>query len=1509
MSNLMNNTIPVTSEGAEHMFTRNRKRSALRTGSIVRRIGIGVVVMTMLLGFGVAPAIAGTVSVTGSVDVHANSAIDNTFDLVAAEPVITESFAFEWVTNTVIVISAPPNFQFNTTQMVTGQVIAGDIDIGGGAGMPFAVAPSPTTIQFTVVTQSTVASSIRFTNIQLRAIDCAAGTLGDAADILVNITNPPGAPANAVLVDVAVINDATDIYQFSLTADPLTQLPAADILFTITALDACNNPIANFVPPAPITLIAAGGAGTRTYSNGTLAVTPTVANQAELGVINMFDANGQGTFNATSPVGEDPLINVSANLGPASGSVDVRWITATCAIVPTGILKPVNTLHAVTCTVTQNGGTPLSGVNITFNVTAGPNMGAMALDTTNAAGQATFFYNGGPDTGIDTIQATGAVGAVTLMCDATVEWISPTCMVAAMPATQVGGMQTVSVDVESRPGVDAPDGTVVSVEVISGPNAGLVGNAMTVAGVADFMYMSNGDPGLDTVRASGSIATAPFECIQTKEWIAPACSLDPSMAVNRVSTAHTVTITLVRRPGVPAAGVNVTFDVTAGPNAAAVAPQVIMTDVMGNADFTYMGGATPGVDTITATGDVDGVVFNCVAMKEFIDSGCMIQPVMDINQIGTDHEVTITVLRTTPPDTPAVNTIVNFTVTGVNNVVGAAVTDVNGQATFQYTGGMTPGMDTITADTVVDGVPVTCMATKEWVDAACTLTPPNANNPVGSMHNLTATVTNNGAPAAGVLVNFAVTSGPNTGVPIAAALTNAMGQAFASYTSNGLVGTDTIEATGEVPGPGGAAISCTATKTWVVMPTCTIAAMAPSAAGGMQVVTANVERAPGVPATDGTVVNFAVIAGPDAGVVDSAMTVGGTATFNLNNAGGPGVDTITASATVDGMATNCFGTKEWVQPSCTLSPPMAVNRVNTPHTVTITLLRRPGVPAAGVSVTFDVTAGPNAIAVAPQMIVTDANGNADFTYMGGATPGVDTITASGTIEGAAFNCTANKEFINSGCMIDPLMDTNQVGTQHTVTVTVLRNSPPDTPAANAIVNFTVTGVNNAVGAAVTNVNGEATFQYTSNGTPGADTITADTVVDGVAITCNATKNWIEAACSLDPANDTNLVGTNHLTTVTVTENGAPAVGIIVSFNISAGPNAGAADFAVTDGAGQAVFDYTSNGTPGVDTIRASGNISGVPFECTTSKTWLDPQCSLAPPAANKTNGEQHTVTVTVTRDGAAAAGVSVDFNVTAGPNAGLVHNEVTDGAGQAAFTYTGAGGAGTDTIEVSGIIDGIPFNCTATITWQVADGNGIDPDIEDGAPNNGDGNNDGIPDKLQPHVASFPDIFGVYVTIVSPPGTTLMNVMALNTPDGGIPPPDVVFPIGWIKFEVHGVAPGASIVVDIIMHGSPTVNTYYKFGPTPIIPVDTFYRFLFDGTTGSEVVGNIVRLTLVDGLRGDSDLAANGIIVEPGAPALEAENPQPLVPPTCGLCAPGAAISMPLMLIGWFMLRRSRRRD
>jgi hypothetical protein len=93
----------------------------------------------------------------------------------------------------------------------------------------------------------------------------------------------------------------------------------------------------------------------------------------------------------------------------------------------------------------------------------------------------------------------------------------------------------------------------------------------------------------------------------------------------------------------------------------------------------------------------------------------------------------------------------------------------------------------------------------------CTLTPATATNLVGSNHSVKATLTLSGGPLAGVNVTFSVTSGPNTGAGNSA-LTDMNGEATFGYMSNGMTGSDTIQASATV---NGTPVSCMAQKQWV----------------------------------------------------------------------------------------------------------------------------------------------------------------------------------------------------------------------------------------------------------------------------------------------------------------------------------------------------------------------------------------------------------------------------------------------------------------------------------------------------------------------------------------------------------------------------------------------------------------------------------------------------------------------------------------------------------------------
>ena len=165
------------------------------------------------------------------------------------------------------------------------------------------------------------------------------------------------------------------------------------------------------------------------------------------------------------------------------------------------------------------------------------------------------------------------------------------------------------------------------------------------------------------------------------------------------------------------------------------------------------------------------------------------------------------------------------------------------------------------------------------------------------------------------------------------------------------------------------------------------------------------------------------------------------------------------------------------------------------------------------------------------------------------------------------------------------------------------------------------------------------------------------------------------------------------------------------------------------------------------------------------------------------------------------------------------------------------------------------------------DQDGVNDWTELGGPNQGDGNGDGIPDSAQPHVASTLSLDGAYaVTFAVNPNQTLANVMPIANPSPG-DAPNQSFPLGYFSFEVHDLNPGAATEVDIYLPSWMRVNGWWKYGRTPDNPTPHWYNFTFDGTTGAEINGNVITLHFVDGQRGDDDLTANGVIVDPGAPS------------------------------------------
>ena len=151
------------------------------------------------------------------------------------------------------------------------------------------------------------------------------------------------------------------------------------------------------------------------------------------------------------------------------------------------------------------------------------------------------------------------------------------------------------------------------------------------------------------------------------------------------------------------------------------------------------------------------------------------------------------------------------------------------------------------------------------------------------------------------------------------------------------------------------------------------------------------------------------------------------------------------------------------------------------------------------------------------------------------------------------------------------------------------------------------------------------------------------------------------------------------------------------------------------------------------------------------------------------------------------------------------------------------------------------------------------------------GNGDYYADWTQANVTSLHTADGSqYVTLSCPAGEFLQGVTAIANPSSGNTPSGATFPFGFFNFTITGLEAGGTTSLTINLPAGETVNSYWKYGPTPDNNVPHWYNFMYDNVTGTGAVinGSEIVLNFVDGQRGDDDLTPDAKIIEPGAPGI-----------------------------------------
>ncbi len=206
------------------------------------------------------------------------------------------------------------------------------------------------------------------------------------------------------------------------------------------------------------------------------------------------------------------------------------------------------------------------------------------------------------------------------------------------------------------------------------------------------------------------------------------------------------------------------------------------------------------------------------------------------------------------------------------------------------------------------------------------------------------------------------------------------------------------------------------------------------------------------------------------------------------------------------------------------------------------------------------------------------------------------------------------------------------------------------------------------------------------------------------------------------------------------------------------------------------------------------------------------------------------------------------------------------------------------------------------------DGDGVPASTEDQAPNNGDGNGDGTPDRLQSGVTSLPSATGRgYITLELQNGNCnqLTDVAALTEAQNPSSDTSFDYPFGLVSFRI----PCESATVRVYFHGTTSLSgyTYRKYGPTTpgIVSTSAWYS-LPNVSFGTANIGGTnvpyAQFTLTDGRLGDDTDGADNIIYDQGGPGSPGGGAT-AVPAMDGFGA--ATLSLLLLLAGLYVWRRN----
>ena len=389
----------------------------------------------------------------------------------------------------------------------------------------------------------------------------------------------------------------------------------------------------------------------------------------------------------------------------------------------------------------------------------------------------------------------------------------------------------------------------------------------------------------------------------------------------------------------------------------------------------------------------------------------------------------------------------------------------------------------------------------------------------------------------------------------------------------------------------------------------------------------------------------------------------------------------------------------------------------------VSVLDQNGSAYAGAVVTFSVTAGGGTLSATTA--TTNASGQARSTLTLGSDPGPNTVSATvAGLEPVAFTATATaiEQTPQSLTKVSGEGQAGQAGATLAAPFVVSVLDEDGAAIAGAVVTFSVTAGGGTLSSttATTDANGRARSTLTLGSGPGTNTVTA-TVAELESVTFTASGYAIPHSLTKVSGEGQEGPASTQLAAPFVVsvldEDGAAIAGASVTFSVTAGGGMLSSTTAPTDANGRARSTLTLGSQPGLNAVAATvAELESVTF---TASGYATPH-SLTKVSGEGQEGPASTqlaepfVVSVLDQDGAAIAGASVTFSVTAGggmlssttdANPCIVESSTssttatTDANGRAATRLTLGSQPGSNTIAAT--VEGLePVTFTATAAEQ-----------------------------------------------------------------------------------------------------------------------------------------------------------------------------------------------------------------